>query len=411
MFPRIDLLVTGARLAKVDAAAAITVIDDAAIAVAGTTIAWAGPADAFPPGLNADAARRIELAGALVTAGFVDCHTHLVFSGDRSAEFEKRLAGQSYADIARAGGGIRATVARTRAASIDALVAEALPRAEALLADGVTTLEIKSGYGLDFATERNMLLAAKRIGERLGITVTTTYLGLHARSADAAVDDVAEAIATLDALHGEGLIDAVDAFGEAIAFASDEVARFFDHARNRGIRVKLHADQLSDQGGAALAARYRALSADHIEYADDAGITAMAAAGTVAVLLPGSFYALRETRTPPVAALRRAKVPMAVSTDLNPGTSPLLSMRLALNMACTLFGLTIGEAFAGATINAARALDLGQRKGRLAAGYDADFVIWNAAMPAQLIQWMGGSPARAVYCRGRRVYRASDHID
>jgi imidazolonepropionase len=342
-----------------------------------------------------------------VTPGLVDCHTHLVFAGERANEFEMRLNGESYEAIARAGGGILSSVRATRASSEDELFEQSLPRARGLLHDGATTLEIKSGYGLDLDTEMKMLRVARRIGETLGITVRTTFLGLHAlppefggRRADfvAAVCDE-----WLPAVAQAGLADAVDAFCEGIAFTPDEVRRCFERARELDLPVKLHADQLSDLGGAALAASFGGLSADHLECAGAGAVEAMAQAGTVAVLLPGSFYALRETRMPPIDALRRHAVPMAVATDLNPGTSPLRSLRLAMNMACTLFRLTPEEALRGATVNAARALGLRDR-GRLVADRRADLVVWDAREPAELAYWIGGELAARVFAGGVEIF-------
>lgn len=377
-------------------------IDDAALAWRDGRITYAGPAAAHA----GTAALRFDGGGALVTPGLVDCHTHLVFGGDRSGEFAARLRGASYAEIAQAGGGILSTVRATRAASEDELLDASLPRARDLLADGVTTLEIKSGYGLEPEAERRMLRVARRIGRVLGITVRTTYLGAHAlppSHAQRRGDYVDEVCATLGALAAEGLADAVDAFAERIAFSAAEVERIFAAAQAAGLPVKLHADQLSDGGGAMLAARHGALSADHLEWTGDDAVAAMAGAGTVAVLLPGSFLVLRETRLPPVAALRAHGVPIAVSTDLNPGTSPLRSLRLAMHLACTLFGLAPDEALAGATRQAARALGLAGRKGSLAPGGDADFVLWDAGQPEALAYWLSGRLARSVFAGGRLV--------
>ena len=344
--------------------------------------------------------------GALVTPGLVDCHTHLVFAGNRANEFEMRLNGESYEAIARAGGGILSSVHATRAAGEDELFEQSLPRAQGLLRDGATTVEIKSGYGLDLDTEMKMLRVACRIGETLGITVRTTFLGLHALPPEFK-DRRADFITTvcdewLPRIAEENLADAVDAFCEGIAFTPDEVRRCFGRARELGLPVKLHADQLSDLGGAALAASFDGLSADHLECAGAEAVAAMARSGTVAVLLPGSFYALRETRLPPVDALRDYGVPMAVATDLNPGTSPLRSLRLAMNLACTLFRLTPEEALRGATIHAARALGLRDR-GALAIGRRADVVIWNAHGPAELAYWIGGGFASRVFAGGVEI--------
>lgn len=377
-----------------------------AIALSGGRIDWVGPMDALPADARQRAAHVKTLDGALVTPGLVDCHTHLVFGGNRAHEFDMRLNGASYEEIARAGGGIVSTVKATRQASEDELFDQALPRAHALLADGVTTLEIKSGYGLDLATERRMLRVARRIGKALGLTVRTSFLGLHALppeyrdDRDGYVALVCEEV--LPMLAAEGLVDAVDAFCEGIGFTREETRRVFERATELGLPVKLHAEQLSDLDGAALVASYRGLSADHLEHLSDSGIRAMADAGTVAVLLPGAYYALRETRLPPIAGLREHGVAMAVATDCNPGTSPLLSLRLAAGMACTLFRLTPEEALRGVTVNAARALGLGDR-GTLAVGQRADLAVWNLREPAELCYWIGGSHVlREVFLGGER---------
>jgi len=373
-------------------------IDRAALGWKDGRIAYAGAQSALPGAPDALAAQVEDMRGALVTPGLIDCHTHLVFAGNRADEFDQRLNGASYADIAKAGGGIVSTVTRTRAASEDALLAQSLARARALVADGVTTLEIKSGYGLDLESEIKMLRVARRIGDELGIGIRTTFLGAHAvppeftgRQSDY-VDEVC--IHMLPAIAHEQCADAVDAFCENIAFSAYEVRRVFETARALGLRVKLHADQLSDSGGAALAAEFGALYAD--------GVRAMAAAGCVAVMLPGAFYCLRETQLPPIASLREHGVPLAVASDLNPGTSPLLSLRHAMNQACTLFRMTPEEALRGATVNAARALGLDDR-GILEAGKRADFVIWEAEHPAELCYWIGGALARRVVADGRQV--------
>lgn len=369
-------------------------------------IAFAGPVDELA-GEPHDLARHVEsLPGTWVTPGLVDCHTHLVFASDRAQEFEQRLEGASYEEIARAGGGIVSSVRATRAASEDELLRQSLPRAKALLADGVTTLEIKSGYGLEPDAERRMLRAARRIGEELGIDVRTSFLGLHALPPEYAGrrDDYVSLVCDimLPSLAEEELVDAVDAFCEGIGFTAEETERLFKKAAALGLPVKLHAEQLSDLGGAALVARYGGLSADHLEWTGDDGVRAMAEAGTVAVLLPGAYYALRDTRPPPVDAFRRHDVAMAVATDLNPGTSPLLSLRLAMGMACMLFRLTPEEALRGATVNAARALGLADR-GTLAAGQRADLAVWNIRHLPELCYWIGGNLLRESWVGGERV--------
>jgi imidazolonepropionase len=401
-----DHLLIDVRLATLAGHEGLGLIGDGALAIAGDRIAWVG-ARADLPGEPRTLAAHVHAGqGRLLTPALVDCHTHLVFAGDRSGEFEQRLAGASYEAIARAGGGIAGTVRATRGADEDALLAASLPRARALLAEGVTCIEIKSGYGLDLATERRMLRVARRIGGALGIRVRTTFLGLHALPPEfeGRQDDYVEAVCAswLPALAAEGLVDAVDAFCEGIGFSPAQVERCFRVAGELGLPVKLHAEQLSDLGGAALTARHRGLSADHLEWLDDAGIAAMAAAGTVAVLLPGAFYALRETRLPPIAALRAAGVPMAVATDLNPGTSPMPSLRLAMNMACTLFGLAPDEALRGVTVEAARALGLAGERGALQAGLAADLLLWPVANPAELAYWIGPHPRPELWLAGSR---------
>lgn len=409
--PRWDLLLTHATLAAFDDGG-LGLRLDGALACADGRIAWLGPMAELPPAQAAQARQVVDAGGQLITPGLVDCHTHLVFGGNRADEFDLRLNGASYEDIARAGGGIVASVRATRAASEDELLAQSLPRARALLADGVTTLEIKSGYGLATDAERRMLRVARRIGRELGITVRTSFLGLHAlppayrKRRDDYVALVCDEM--LPALAGEGLVDAVDAFCEGIAFTLAETRRLFERAQALGLPVKLHAGQLSDLGGAALVAAFDGLSADHLEHLGRAGIAAMARAGTVAVLLPGAFYALRETKQPPVAELRAHGVPIAIATDCNPGTSPLLSLRLAANMACTLFRLTPEEALRGATVNAARALGLSDR-GTLTVGRRADLVQWNARHPAELCYWIGGGLVRRTWLEGRPI--AGDEAD
>lgn len=380
-----DTIWTNARL--------LTMAGDAvlggAVASAGGRIVYAGPVDGAP-----DAGRRIDCEGRWITPGLVDCHTHLVFGGDRAAEFEQRLAGASYSEIAAAGGGIVSSVRATRAADEAALVASALGRLDRLLAEGVTTVEVKSGYGLDPATERRMLRAARALGAHRRVEVVTSFLGAHAlppeaRSKDGYIDAVC---AMLPLLAGQGLVDAVDAFCEGIAFSPAQTERVFAVARDLGLPVKLHADQLSNTGGAALAARWGALSADHLEHVDEAGAAALGAAGTVAVLLPGAFYMLRETQAPDVAALRRHGVPIALATDCNPGTSPLTSLLLAMNMGATLFRLTVDECLAGVTREAARALGRLHEVGTLEAGKWCDLAIWGVERPAELVYRLGFNP-------------------
>ncbi len=366
-----------------------SVIEDAAILVRGERIAWIGRREALPPG----AAEAVDLGGAWVTPGLIDCHTHLVFAGERTAEFELRLEGASYAEIAAHGGGIASTVRATRAASEEALLEGALRRARQLLRDGVTCLEVKSGYGLDLASERKLLRVARRLAERLPLTVRTTCLAAHAVPAEYAgrADDYIARVCEemLPALAEEGLVDAVDAYCEHLAFSPEQVERLFRCASALRLPVKLHAEQLSAQGGTRLAARYRALSADHLEYADEADVAALAEADTVAVLLPAAFYLLRERQLPPVGALRRHGVPIAVASDLNPGTAPVLSLRLMLAMACTSFGLTPEEALAGMTRAGAKALGLQDEIGTISAGKAADLCIWRIGRPAELCYWIG----------------------
>ncbi|WP_297920393.1 imidazolonepropionase [Metallibacterium sp.] len=404
--PAAQGLILHARMATLAGDDGYGLIEDGAIAWREGRIAWLGSTAKLPRAFDALRATALDAHGALLTPGLIDAHTHLVFAGERAHEFEQRLEGIGYEAIARAGGGILATVRATRAADEASLLTASLPRALALLADGVTTLEIKSGYALDSEGEASMLRVARRIGSELGIDVRTTLLGLHAlppEFSDQRADYVREVCTQwLPRLHAEGLVDAVDAFCEGIGFSATETRQMFGAARALGLPVKLHADQLSNLHGAALAAEFGALSADHLECTDARGVAALAAAGTVAMLLPGSFYVLRETRLPPIAALRAARVPMAVATDLNPGTSPLRSLRVAMNMACTLFGLTPLEALRGVTVHAARALALTGR-GRLATGLRADLVLWDAATPAELSYWIGGTLTRMVIAGGTRV--------
>ena len=378
-------------------------VDDAALVVDGDSLAWVGPRTALPAALLAQCALQHDAGGALVTPGLIDCHTHLVYGGDRAHEFELRLNGASYEDIARAGGGIASTVKATRAASTAELTAQSTARLQRLMAEGVTTLEIKSGYGLALAHERKTLAVARALGRSNAVDIRTTFLGAHALPAEFAgrTDDYIDAVLQmLPVLHAEGLVDAVDAFCERIAFSTEQTARVFAAARALGLPVKLHAEQLSDSGGAQLAAGFGALSCDHLEWLSSEGAQAMAAAGTVAVLLPGAFYFLRETKLPPVALLREHKVPMAISTDCNPGSSPCTSLLLMLNMACTLFRLTPEEALAGVTRNAALALGLPDR-GVLAAGKRADFVLWGVQRPAELSYAFGSNPRLQTVFKGQ----------
>ena len=401
---RWDGLMLGPTLATLDTDSGYGLVEDGALGWNDGLLTYVGPRSGLPGDASSLADEVIQAEG-LVTPGLVDCHTHLVFAGDRASEFELRLQGASYEEIARSGGGILSSVRAVREASEDELLAQSLPRARALLADGATTLEIKSGYGLDLANERKMLRVARRIGETLGIGVRTTFLGAHALPAeyrDDADGYIDAAIGWLHALHAEGLVDAVDAFCERIGFTSAQTRRMFEAARALALPVKLHADQLSDGGGAALAAEFVGLSADHIEHTDEAGVRAMAAAGTVAVLLPGAFHVLRETTLPPLELLRAHGVPMAVATDCNPGTSPLLSLRQAMQLACTHFKLTPVEALRGTTINAARALGL-QDRGVLRVGLRADIAHWHVRQPAALCYWLGGQLLHASYAGGRRL--------
>ncbi|HTJ93795.1 MAG TPA: imidazolonepropionase [Pararobbsia sp.] len=367
------------------------VIDDGALLVRNGRIEWFGAWADVPP--EAAAATRRDLGGRLVTPGLVDCHTHLVFGGQRAEEFAMRLEGASYEEIARRGGGIVSTVRATREASEEALFAQALRRLDALLSEGVTAIEIKSGYGLDLETERKMLRVARQLGVARAVTVSTTFLGAHALPpeyagrADAYIAHVCDVM--LPALAGEGLVDAVDVFCERIAFSLEQAGKVFDAAQRLGLPVKMHAEQLSLMGGAALAARYGALSADHLEFLDEAGVVAMKQAGTVAVLLPGAFYFIRETQLPPLELLRRHSVPIALSTDCNPGTSPITSLLQMLNMGCTLFRMPVAEVLAGVTRHAAKALGHPDVCGEIRVGAWADFVAWDIESLAELAYWSG----------------------
>lgn len=372
-----------------------------AIAAQGGRILWAGPEEETPAFA---AGETIDCGGRWITPGLVDCHTHMIFGGDRSGEFARRLAGESYESIAREGGGIRATMRATRTLDEAGMREGARGRLAAWAAEGVTTVEIKSGYGLDEATERAMLRAARDIGAEGGFRVAASYLGAHAMPPEMARADYLDLVCgrMIPAIARDGLADAVDAFCEDIAFTADEVALVFAAAKAAGMAVKLHADQRTDTGGAALAARFGALSADHLEYAAPEGLAAMARAGSVAVLLPGAYYVLRETKRPDVAAMRASGCAMAVATDCNPGTSPLASLRLAAHMGCVFFGLTIEEVWLGITRHAAAALGLAAETGTIEAGKSCDLAIWNAETPAQVLGWIGPAPLE------RRVIRGLD---
>jgi imidazolonepropionase len=399
-----DRLWRNARLATVaPTQPGLGVVDDGLIACRDGLITYAGPARDAPAAF--DAREIIDCGGRWITPGLIDCHTHLVYAGDRSAEFERRLNGATYEEIAREGGGIAATVRATRAATFDELVSAAIARLNPLVAEGVTTVEIKSGYGLDLESERRLLLAATALGAACDVTVLRTFLGAHAvppefrGRADDYITELCEVM--LPALARDELVDAVDAFCEHIGFSRDQTQRVFAAARSCGLPVKLHAEQLSNSGGAALAASFGALSADHLEFADTAGVQAMAAAGTAAVLLPGAFYFLRETRLPPVDQLRACRVPIALATDHNPGTSPIASLLLVLNMGATLFRLTVDECLIGVTRAAAQALGLGAETGTLEAGKRCDLAIWNIERPAELVYHLGRNPLHARVWRGR----------
>ncbi|MBS1181548.1 MAG: imidazolonepropionase [Proteobacteria bacterium] len=395
-------LFRNARLVTMADPASVTPMDRAAILAVDGRIAYAGPEADLPA--IASNAEAINLEGRLVTPGFIDCHTHLVHGGNRAREFELRLAGASYEEIALAGGGIVSTVAATRAAGEDSLVASALPRLDRMIAEGVTTIEVKSGYGLDLESELAQLRAARRLADERKVTVSTSFLGAHALPTEFANNRAGYLALIRDdmlpAIAAEGLADCVDAFCETIAFSPKEVDGVFAAARRLGLKVRLHADQLSNLGGAALAARHGALSADHLEHTDEDGAAAMAAAGTVAVLLPGAFYFIRETKLPPVDLFRQHGVRIAIATDCNPGTSPLTSPLLVLNMAATLFRLTVAECLAGMTIHAAAALGLAQDAGSIQVGKWCDLAVWDAESPAELVYRMGFNPLAARYWRG-----------
>jgi imidazolonepropionase len=387
-------VITADRIATMTKAEGYGLIMGGAIVVDGAQMAWVGPLEALPASYAA--LPRRDFGPRTITPALIDCHTHLVYGGNRAGEFEMRLTGATYEEIARAGGGIISTVTATRTASEAALLAAALPRLDALIAQGVGVVEVKSGYGLDLDTELKMLRTARALGAARAVRVLTTFLGAHAvpdcMAADSYIDTIC--IPALRAAHAQGLVDAVDGFCEGIGFTPAQIARVFDVARALGLPVKLHAEQLSAFGGTALAAQYRALSADHVEYASADDAAALAAAGTVAVLLPGAFYTIRETQIPPIAAFRAHGVPMAVATDWNPGSSPLGSILLAMNMACTLFRLTPAEALAGTTRHAARALGLTDC-GQIAANMRADLAIWDVTSPAELAYGIAVTPLHA----------------
>jgi imidazolonepropionase len=390
-----DRLWLGAHLATMaEAGPGLGVIQDGAIGAINGRIAFVGPETALPHGASAHETMRLD--GRWVTPGLIDCHTHIVYAGNRAAEWEMRLGGANYEDIARAGGGILSSVQAVRAASEEALRAQALARVDRLLAEGVTTIEAKSGYGLDLDNERKLLRVARSLGAARAVRLVTTFLGAHALppeacgDRDAFIDEICTTM--LPAIAAAGLADAVDGFCEGIAFSPGQIGRVFDAAHGLGLPVKLHADQLTNGSGAALAARHGALSADHLEYTDEAGAAAMGAAGTVAVLLPGAFYMLRERQAPPVAAFRRHGVGMAVSTDCNPGTAPLVSLLLAMNMAATLFGLTVDEVLRGVTREAARALGLLDSVGSLEVGRACDLAIWSVQHPVEIFHTLGHNP-------------------
>ena len=398
---RADLLLVNATVVTMRNGTYST-LEDHCVAIRGQQIAWVLPTGELADAPEVLAERVLHAHGRVLTPGLIDCHTHLVFGGNRAAEFEERLRGVSYADIAARGGGIQATVRATRDASENDLADAAAERLKDWLDDGVTTVEIKSGYGLDRATEEKLLRAIRRLDERSPVSIVKTFLGAHAlptEYADRPDEYIALVVAMLKDFAAAGMIDQVDGYLESIAFDAAQIRAVFNAARDAGLPVKLHADQLSDSGGAALAAEYGALSADHIEYTTEAGVKAMAAAGTTAVLLPVAFYALRETQAPPIEALREHGVPMAVATDANPGTGPTSSLRLAMNMACVLFGLTPEEALAGTTVHAARALGLDDR-GVIEPGLRADLCLWNIETPAELCYWTGNRPLAHLICGG-----------
>ncbi|MEM7168989.1 MAG: imidazolonepropionase [Pseudomonadota bacterium] len=399
-----DTLWINVRLATMAGPAPYGAIEKGALAIADGKLTFVGPAREIPGPPDTLAKEVHDLEGRWATPGLIDCHTHLVYGGDRAGEFEMRLQGASYEEIARAGGGIRSTVAATRAADEEALTAKTRPLLGSLLSEGVTVVEVKSGYGLDLENELKQLRVARRLRETAPVTVRTSFLGAHALPPEfegRSDDYIGQVIAMLPEVRASGLADAVDAFCEKIAFSPEQIDRLFTAAVNQGFAVKLHADQLSDLGGAALAAKHLALSADHLEYTNEAGIAAMAKSNTVAVLLPGAFYFLRETKLPPLDLFRKAGVPIALATDSNPGSSPVASLLLMLSMACTLFRMTPEEALLGVTKNAAQALGLSESHGTLEVGKAADFATWNINQPAELAYRFGYNPLHYVVQRGR----------
>jgi imidazolonepropionase len=414
-FPdHVDALWVNVHLATMTGGVPYGTIENGVLAVSGEKIVWVGKREELPPNVASISKEIHDGRGGWITPGLVDCHTHLVYGGTRAREFELRLQGETYEEIARRGGGIRSTVLATRGADEETLFGQSAVRLASLLEEGVTTVEIKSGYGLDLDTELRILRVARRLGERFPVTVIPTYLGAHALPRefegrpDAYIDFVCGRV--IPQVAAQGLAQVVDAFCERIGFSTVQTERVFKAAKAHGLSVKIHAEQLSDQGGALLAAEYGALSADHLEYVSENGVKAMAAKSIVAVLLPGASYFIRERRIPPVASLRRHNIPMAVATDCNPGTSPTTSILLMLNMACTLFGLTPEEALAGVTIHAARALGLHRRIGTLEPGTDADFVLWEISEPSELAYHLGFNPCREVIRHGIRVRSRKPHI-
>ena len=401
---QVDSLWTNVHLATMTETGPYGMVKDGALAIGGDKIAWIGKRIDLPGDLESRVDKVYDGQNGWITPGLVDCHTHLVYAGSRAREFELRLQGATYEEIARQGGGIRSTVSETRQADEESLLAQSAPRLQALMQEGVTTVEIKSGYGLDLETELRMLRVARHLGERFPVTIVPTYLGAHALppeyegQSDQYIDFVCNKV--MPQVAAQKLAVCVDAFCESIGFTPEQTERVFETAKKLGLKVKLHAEQLSDLQGAELAARYGAVSAEHLEYVSEEGIKAMAASGTVAVLLPGAFYFLRETRVPPIDLLQRYRVPIALATDCNPGSSPTTSLLLMLNMACTLFRMTPEEALAGVTRNGARALGLRQKIGTLEPGKDADFVVWDIADPAELAYRIGFNPLQQVVRHG-----------